>query len=49
MGGEELKLWTREYRLGRWNLRVERDDGKAEERVCQARASFRQMRNFWLL
>lgn len=29
---KKLKLQTREYRLGRWNARMERDDGKVMRR-----------------
>lgn len=28
LGGEKLKLWTREYRLGRWDVRIEKGDGR---------------------
>lgn len=28
LGGGKLKLWTREYRLGRWGVRERRDDAE---------------------
>lgn len=32
LGGEKMTLWTREYSLGRWEVRTEKHDGRLVSR-----------------